>query len=576
MYDSIKPLSEEARHSTSRRSAPRGGRGSSASSSRPSGSSHEQNSVPAYVPAPYVPTPAAQEDPGVMSVQQLVQQPGREHLPVLHPNPRPGHTTWFDKSSNGISRSINNMMYSMLHTGYSKWSVIPREDRELWFRRSEEARHSASRCSAPRGGRGSSASSSRPSGSSHEQNSVPAYVPAPAPAPYVPAPAAQEDPGVMSVQQPGREHLPVLHPNPRLGHTTWFDKSSNGISRSINNMMYFMLHTGYSKWSVIPREDRELWFRQFADAVIRSVVDLVETQKEALLSSQPLSNDGDSTGASTNMFRLQAVPKRKGGRLVGLARRASSYPASSSQVPYTDPMILEQLQNKDERIVALEEQNATILSENATILAQLESQKKTNAEILEKLDRLSEEARHSASRRSAPRGGRGSSASSSRPSGSSHEQNSVPAYVPAPAPAPAPAPYVPAPAAQEDPGVMPVQQLVQYPGREHLPVLHPNPRPGHTTWFNKSSNGISRSINNMMYSMLHTGYSKWSVIPGEDRELWFRQFADAVIRSVVNLVETQKEDLLSSQPLSDDGDSTGASTNMFRLQINEMVEKVIF
>ncbi|KAF3555314.1 hypothetical protein F2Q69_00016266 [Brassica cretica] len=47
-----------------------------------------------------------------------------------------------------------------------------------------------------------------------------------------------------------------------------------------------------------------------------------------------------------------------------------------------------QLQNKDERIVALEEQNATILSENATILAQLESQKKTNAEILEKLDRL--------------------------------------------------------------------------------------------------------------------------------------------------------------------------------------------
>uniref|UniRef100_M4FD16 Uncharacterized protein n=1 Tax=Brassica campestris TaxID=3711 RepID=M4FD16_BRACM len=44
------------------------------------------------------------------------------------------------------------------------------------------------------------------------------------------------------------------------------------------------------------------------------------------------------------------------------ARRASSYPASSSQVSYTNPMILEQLQNKDERIVALEEQNATILS----------------------------------------------------------------------------------------------------------------------------------------------------------------------------------------------------------------------
>ena len=54
------------------------------------------------------------------------------------------------------------------------------------------------------------------------------------------------------------------------------------------------------------------------------------------------------------------------------------------------------------------------------------------------------------------------------------------------------------------------------------------------------------------------------------------QIQDAVIRSVVDLVETQKEALLSSQPLSDDGDSMGASTNMFRLQINEMVEKVIF
>ncbi|KAF3544707.1 hypothetical protein DY000_02004849 [Brassica cretica] len=33
--------------------------------------------------------------------------------------------------------------------------------------------------------------------------------------------------------------------------------------------------------------------------------------------------------------------------------------------------VYSELQNKDERIVALEEQNATILSENATILAQL-------------------------------------------------------------------------------------------------------------------------------------------------------------------------------------------------------------
>ncbi|KAL0657951.1 hypothetical protein Bca4012_078536 [Brassica carinata] len=51
-------------------------------------------------------------------------------------------------------------------------------------------------------------------------------------------------------------------------------------------------------------------------------------------------------------------------------------------------MILEELHDKDERIGALEEQNTTILSENATILAELASQKKFNTEIMQKLDRL--------------------------------------------------------------------------------------------------------------------------------------------------------------------------------------------
>ncbi|KAF3604756.1 hypothetical protein F2Q69_00034766 [Brassica cretica] len=94
-------------------------------------------------------------------------------------------------------------------------------------------------------------------------------------------------------------------------------------------------------------------------------------------------------------FNQLAVPKRKGGRLVGLACRASSYPAFSSQAPYANPMILEELHDKDERIGVLEEQNTTILSENATIrsenatiLAELASQKKFNTEIMQKLDRL--------------------------------------------------------------------------------------------------------------------------------------------------------------------------------------------
>ncbi|XP_048622801.1 uncharacterized protein LOC125591917 [Brassica napus] len=56
-----------------------------------------------------------------MSVELLVQQPGRHHLPILHPLPE-GDTTWFNKSHNGISKSINEMMYSMLKTGYKTYS----------------------------------------------------------------------------------------------------------------------------------------------------------------------------------------------------------------------------------------------------------------------------------------------------------------------------------------------------------------------------------------------------------------------------------------------------------------------
>ncbi|KAF3545805.1 hypothetical protein DY000_02004600 [Brassica cretica] len=133
----------------------------------------------------------------------------------------------------------------------------------------------------------------------------------------------------------------------------------------------------------MPSEEKEIWFRNFADPLIRIVVELVQTKKAELLASQPMNSEDDSTAASNNLCRLQineleeqTVPKKKG-RLVGLARRASSCP-SSSQTPYTDPMIMEQLQNKDERIEALKTQNAKILAE-------LADQKKTNNEIIDKM-----------------------------------------------------------------------------------------------------------------------------------------------------------------------------------------------
>ncbi|KAF3572530.1 hypothetical protein F2Q69_00059557 [Brassica cretica] len=133
--------------------------------------------------------------------------------------------------------------------------------------------------------------------------------------------------------------------------------------------------------------------------LIRDFIDLVESQKQEYLASQHLSDDGSS--ASTNLSRARvnemveekAVPKKKG-RLVGLARRASSYP-SSSQTPYVDPMIMEELHKKDDQIVALESQNATILAQmaqqDAPIAehkAEVAKAKRINLDIMEKMKRL--------------------------------------------------------------------------------------------------------------------------------------------------------------------------------------------
>ncbi|KAF3560368.1 hypothetical protein F2Q69_00016407 [Brassica cretica] len=118
-------------------------------------------------------------------------------------------------------------------------------------------------------------------------------------------------------------------------------------------MMYSMLRKGYPTYSVMPNDKRHLWYRNFAQHF---------NWKSGL----------------TETVRL-AFHEKKKGRLVGLARRASSCP-SSSQAPFAPPdlMIIQQLQNKDDRIVALETQNARILAE-------LAGQKKTNEEILEKM-----------------------------------------------------------------------------------------------------------------------------------------------------------------------------------------------
>uniref|UniRef100_A0A0D2ZTS7 Uncharacterized protein n=1 Tax=Brassica oleracea var. oleracea TaxID=109376 RepID=A0A0D2ZTS7_BRAOL len=69
-----------------------------------------------------------------MIVAQLVQQPGREHLPYLTPCPKGRRQTWFNRSGNEISAWINNMMYSNFSKGYPTFTHFPAEDQEMWFR----------------------------------------------------------------------------------------------------------------------------------------------------------------------------------------------------------------------------------------------------------------------------------------------------------------------------------------------------------------------------------------------------------------------------------------------------------
>ncbi|CAN6975534.1 unnamed protein product, partial [Brassica rapa subsp. trilocularis] len=115
-------------------------------------SSHVQDSVsphssyhtsPSPLLAPAAPAPAAAPapgpaaapgPPGVMSVAELVRQPGRDHLPYLTEYPHGHGQTWFNRSGNGISAWINRMMYSALDKGHPTFTHFPVEKQHLWFR----------------------------------------------------------------------------------------------------------------------------------------------------------------------------------------------------------------------------------------------------------------------------------------------------------------------------------------------------------------------------------------------------------------------------------------------------------
>ncbi|KAG2250839.1 hypothetical protein Bca52824_080975 [Brassica carinata] len=60
---------------------------------------------------------------------ELVQQPGRDHLPYLTRSTWTGQT-WFNRSGNGISAWINRMMYSALDSGHPTFTHFPTDKQQ--------------------------------------------------------------------------------------------------------------------------------------------------------------------------------------------------------------------------------------------------------------------------------------------------------------------------------------------------------------------------------------------------------------------------------------------------------------
>ncbi|KAG5383343.1 hypothetical protein IGI04_002491 [Brassica rapa subsp. trilocularis] len=242
-----------------------------------------------------------------MTVTQLVQQPGREHLLYLTPCPKGRRQTWFNRSGNRNSAWINRMMYSNLSKGQLTFTHFPPEDQEMWFRQ-----------------------------------------------------FAQE-----FTWNP--DHTNFIHDNfvhkviDNYGKQIYEWKQKWLINKADENDGepvddFVLMKTAHTNKHT----------GEIDDGVVRDVISLIETQKEdeeTRLSQLQTDLDATST-ASTNLSRIRineivesSVPKKKG-RLFGLGRRARSVSPSAPQ-PYVDPEgLMDQLKDKDDRIAALEQKMA--------------------------------------------------------------------------------------------------------------------------------------------------------------------------------------------------------------------------